>query len=123
LCLLAGCVWPGIDNRKQGPLDQRKFEYHDEQGNRILDYSQYNEFVSLVGHYGPYFSPPLLVHVSVSPIHDFPVQLSVSDGSSIVLTNPLPAGPGEWPYFRMDAEHVRMWWLMQLWAKERKPYF
>jgi hypothetical protein len=27
LCLLCGCVWPGIDNRRQGPFDHRDFSH------------------------------------------------------------------------------------------------
>lgn len=96
----------------------------DEHGNTILSYHAYNDLISLVGDYGPYFKPPMLVHTSVSLINDYPVQLFENGRAIGVLTNPLaswPPGPGDWPYTRMDAEHFLKFQRMKGWRKDGKP--
>jgi hypothetical protein len=98
----------------------------DQDGNAIITYHAYNRFAFLVGDYGPYYKPPVLVHTSALPITNYPVQLFGSGKVLGVLTNPVapwPPGPGDWPYWRMDAEHLQKFVEMNRWRKQGKAPF
>lgn len=95
----------------------------DGEGNAIITYHAYNRFVALVSDYGPYYKPPLMVHTSAVPITNYPVQLFGSGKVIGMLTNPVPSGPGDWPYFRMDPEHLANFAEMNRWRKAGKQPF
>lgn len=97
----------------------------DAAGNGIITYHAYGRWIALVNDYGPFFKPPQDEHagVNVVLVSEYPVQLYGNGKVIGVLTNPVPSGPGDWPYMRMDAERLAKFDRMNRWRKEGKAPF
>lgn len=134
LLLLAGCTSTVVPKEIKasvaswdGTQQNSGFLGFDEAGNGIITYHAYNRWIALVNDYGPYFKPPCIVHIGVSPVtNDFPVRLFEHHKATGVLTNPLaggPPGPGDWPFFRMTPEKMSQFDAMNRWRKAGRAPF